>query len=251
MKLRIYILLIGFYGISFIGKADPTSYSQEVLITAESEHYIVNHYHNWTTDTEKELWEMISTDQNPFTENNNYAYIELIDKNTCKVIFKKPSTALTQIKISQNEKHIVGISNIMVWNPYQLIIYDINGTLVKKRNFSSEEAKMNASQYDKFSIQFPKQCEELTEYTYSKNDFVYIDFLRMGMPKELGEAWDFLFQYLSPNHLTPNMWETTTNYIYWFDEENPEIRLNYINEKLTTMNINDPKKKRIEISIRE
>ena len=42
---------------------------------------------------------------------------ELLNKKSGKVIFKKPSTALTKIVISENEKHIIGILDIMVWNP--------------------------------------------------------------------------------------------------------------------------------------
>jgi len=251
MKPLSYILILGFLATSMVVKADPTSYSGKVLITSESENFIINHYHNWTSDTRDELHEMISTDQNPFTENNNYAYIELLDKTTCKILYRKPSTALTKISISENEKHIIGISNIMVWNPYQLIIYDINGELIKKRNFSREEAKLTSSEYDKFSIMFPNQCEELVEFSYFENRFVYIDFLRMGMPKKLGDAWSFLYEYISENHLTGNIWETTTNYVYWFNEENPEMKLNYKNDRLISISINDPENQRINIDIRE
>ncbi|MEO9954461.1 hypothetical protein [Nonlabens sp.] len=245
------IILLVFLASSLIAKADPFAYNGKVLITTESKNFIANHYHNWTSDTKVELYEMISTDQNPFDENNNYGYIELIEKKTGKVIFKKPSTALTKITISENEKHIVGISNIIVWNPYQLVVYDINGILVKKRNFSSEESKLTLTQYDEFSIEFPKECEDLTDFTYFKDGFVYIDFLRKNMPKKLGKAWGYLYDYIAPNHLTPNIWETTTNYVYWFSEENPEINLNYNNENLISIEINDPENKQIKIDIRE
>ena len=251
MKPVTNILLLTFLAISMAVKADPLAYNEKVLITTESKNFIVKHYHNWTDDTKDELYEMITTDQNPFTYKNNYGYIELLDKKTGKLIFKKPSTALTQIIISENEKHIIGISNIMIWNPYQLIIYDNNGALIKKRNFSSKESKLTSSEYDKFSTEFPKQCEDLVEFTYFDDGFVYIDFLRMNMPKKLGKAWDFLIDYTAPNHLTPNISETTTNDVYWFSEKNPEINMIYNNERLISININDPKNKRIEIDIRE
>ncbi len=251
MKPLSNIILLVFLATSLIAKADPFAYNGKVSITAESENFIAKHYHDWTSNTEEELYEMISTDQNPFNEKNNYGYIELLDKKTGKVIFKKPSTALTKIVISENEKHIIGISNIMVWNPYQLVVYDINGMLIKKRNFSSEESKLTLTQYDEFSIEFPKECEDLTDFTYFKDDFVYIDFLRMNMPKKLGKAWDYLIDYTAPNHLTPNIWETTTNYVYWFSEKNPEIKLNYNNENLISIKINDPKNKQVEIDISE
>jgi len=251
MKLPQYILVIGFLTSFLVAKAEPTSYSGKILITAESENFIAKHYHNWTSDTEEELYEMISTDQNPFNEKNNYAYIELIDKRTGKTIFKKPSTALTQIEISKNEKHIVGISNIMVWNPYQLVIYDTNGKLIKKRNFSSEEAKLTLTEYDKFAVNYHTECEKLTEFTYYQNDNVYIDFLRTGMPTELGDAWDYLMDFIVPNHLTSNIWETTTNYVQWFHEEDPKMELNYENERLKSIAINDTQNKRFKINIIE
>jgi len=251
MKPVTNILLLAFLTISVVAKADSFAYNGKVLITEESENFIVKHYHNWTGETKDELYEMISTDQNPFTEKNNYGYIELLDKKTGKSIFKKPSTALTQIIISNNEKHIIGISNIMVWNPFQLVIYDTNGKLIKKRNFSSEESKLTSSEYDEFSTKFPKQCGDLVEYTYFKNGFVYIDFLRMNMPTKLGNAWDFLMDYRASNHLTPNISETTTNFVFWFSEKKPEIILDYNNERLISISINDPENKQFKIPIRE
>jgi hypothetical protein len=93
------IILLVFLATSLIVKADPFAYSGKVSITVESKNFIAKHYHDWTSNTKEELYEMISTDQNPFNEKNNYGYIELFDKKTGKVIFKKPSTALTKIVI--------------------------------------------------------------------------------------------------------------------------------------------------------
>ena len=117
MKTLSNIILLVFLATSLIAKADPFSYRGKVSITAESENFIAKHYHDWTSNTKETLYEMISTDQNPFNEKNNYGYVELLNKKSGKVIFKKPSTALTKIVISENEKHIIGILDIMVWNP--------------------------------------------------------------------------------------------------------------------------------------
>ena len=131
MKIRILSLLF-FLAITNIVLADGVGYADSLRLKVESKHFIVIHFHDWTNSTRNARYKMISTDQNPFTATNNYAYILCIDKRTGKTIFKKPCSALTKIVISPDEKYILGISKIMLWNPYQLVIFSITGDLIKK-----------------------------------------------------------------------------------------------------------------------
>jgi hypothetical protein len=196
---------------------------------------------------------MISTDQNPFTPDNNYAFIECIDKATGNVLFKKPCTALTKIEISEDENYIVGISNIMLWNPYQLVVFSIQGELIKKRHISFLEAKLDSTQTIDFKKKYPKMYSLLKadNRIYKTDNFYYIDFLSMNMPKKLGKAWHYLFNYSSSNHLSANFSETVTNWVYWYFESNPDIKINYQDEKLYSISLLDPKQERIEIKIIE
>ena len=61
-------------------------------------------------------------DIEPFAAENNYSYLLLREKATGTVVFRRPVPALTYIWISSDAKYVVGISKIMIWNPYQLVV---------------------------------------------------------------------------------------------------------------------------------
>jgi hypothetical protein len=60
---------------------------------------------------------MISTTKNPFTADNDYSCLRLRDKATGAELFRRPVPALTHIWISPDSKYVVGISDVMLWNP--------------------------------------------------------------------------------------------------------------------------------------
>ena len=154
MKLHFLIILIicPFYAFS-----DEFAYSEKMHMQIESENYIVIHAHDWSDFTLNERTEMFfSEKQDPFDDKNNYGYIECINKKDNQIIFHIPSPALTQLFISPDEKYIAGISNIMLYNPYQLVVLDINGDIIKRRHISSEEVKLNNSDFIYFRNKFSK-----------------------------------------------------------------------------------------------
>jgi hypothetical protein len=232
--------------------ADSIGYHDSLRIKTESKHFIVIHFHDWTKQTKNARYKMITNDQNPFGGENNYAYIQCIDKATGKLIFKKPCPAMTDIKISDDEKYIIGISKIMLDNPYQLVVFSANGALVKKRHITSHEAKLSSKELMIFKKEFPNQYNLLSSrgMIYFENNY-YVDYISMNMPIVLGKAWDYLGNYFVNNHLSNNFSETVTNYVYWFYEKNPDIKFNYNNGSLFTISLLDSKQQRIEIKIKE
>lgn len=233
--------------------ADPFGYSGTLKLKIESKNYIVIHHHDWTSKTEKERHRMMTLDQNPFNKRNNYAFVECIDKKTGKTIFKKPSNALTSIYISADEKYIIGISKIKLDNPYQLVIFSTRGELIKKRHIASEEAKLNQKEFNLFKKNFQKEHDYLTSLKriYNLDGYFYVDFLSMGMPGKLGDAWSFLYKYVSHNHLSKNFSESVTNWVYWYNEKNSKIKFVYVSKQLIAIEIQDPKNKYIRIKIEE
>ncbi|MFZ6800535.1 hypothetical protein [Undibacterium sp. Di24W] len=75
---------------------------------------------------------MISTDKNPFSSLNTYSYIQVSDKKSGNILFKSPVPALTVIWATPDSNYIVGISNIKVWNPYHLVVFNKKGELLYK-----------------------------------------------------------------------------------------------------------------------
>ena len=233
--------------------ADMIGYSDSLRIRLESKNLIVIHYHNWTDATRDARYKMISTDQDPFTAANRYAYIACFDRKTGKLIFKKPCPALTRIEISKDEKYILGISKIMLWNPYQLVVFSCKGELIKKRHIDSEEAKLTKTQFFDFKNKYPQQYSFLNfnNRIFVQKGFYFVGNFSMNMPSRLGKAWDYLSKYASKNHLSENFSETVTNWVYWFYETEPLIAFNYEKTELVSISLLDPKKGRVEIKINE
>jgi hypothetical protein len=233
---------------------DGTAYSDKKNIRIESKNYYVVHSHNWSDETKDERQKMITKENQNIFENNNYAYIEVYNKNTNEKIIHVPSPALTNIFISEDEQYILGISKIMIYNPYQLIIMNIKGEIIKIRHIAPEEAKMDKNEFSNFSNNFPDAFQYLqsNKRIYKINSYYFIDFLSMNMPVFLGdEAFRFLLKYVTANHLSNNISSSVTNWIFWFNENNPNVRFNYKDNELYSINILDPKNIVIEILILE
>lgn len=113
--------------------SDFSGYAEIKKIEFETSDIRVVHWHDWSTQKNRDArWKMISTDKNPFSESNTYAYIQVFDKKSGNQLFKSPVPALTVIWASPDSNYIVGISNIKVWNPYQLVVFNKNGELLYK-----------------------------------------------------------------------------------------------------------------------
>jgi hypothetical protein len=52
-------------------------------------------------------------------------------------LFRRPVPALTHIWISPDSAYVVGISNVMLWNPYQLVAFCRSGDRLLERNMEA------------------------------------------------------------------------------------------------------------------
>ncbi len=132
------------------GFADRVGYSEVFDCRAESSLLSVTHHHDWSIKTRDARWKMISTDENPFTEANTYSYIRVLDRISGKVLFQSPTPALRFLWISQDSKYIVGVSNIKLWNPIQVVVFNLAGNCVFKKQVlasSFEGASSSVSNY--------------------------------------------------------------------------------------------------------
>jgi len=249
MKFSTLILI--FLTVNNLAFADYASYSDSLRLKIETKNYIIVHFHNWTQETKEQRYKMISSNQDPFNIENNYAYIECIDKRTGKSLFKRPSSALTKIQASEDEKFIVCLSNIKIDNPFQFLIYTINGDLIEKRHISSQEAKFSKQELNSFMQNYPSQYEQLRALNRIRKlkNYIYIDFNSLSMPKKLGLAWNQLYQHIAGNHLSDNFSETITNWVYWFYEAGPNIKFIYKKKKLYCIELLDTKMGTMKINV--
>jgi len=233
---------------------DSAAYSGKKNIRIESKNYYITHFHNWSKETSNERYKMITEANQNIFENNNYAYIEVFNKETNEKIIRVPSPALTNLFISDDEQYIVGVSNIMIDNPYQLIVIKIGGEVIKIRHIAAMEARMNENESNDFKNNFPGAFQYLQskKRVYKIASYYFIDFYSLGMPAFLGnEAFSYLLKYTAANHLSNNISSSVTNWIFWFNEKNPNVRFNYRDNELYSINLPDEKNEMMEILIHE
>jgi hypothetical protein len=120
---------------SQIARADRSGYNKVVDLSTESSTIRVEHHHDWRVATTDSRWQMtVSDPAYPFLAENHDAYLRVLDKATGAELFKRPGPALSYLWISPDSKYIVGLSNIMLRNPYQLVVYNRAGDRLLEKN---------------------------------------------------------------------------------------------------------------------
>jgi hypothetical protein len=227
---------------------DRVGYAEVKNLEISNDRLIVRHHHDWSDSTRARRYEMISGHQDPFRLDNNYAYLECIDRSTSAVRFKIPTPALTYLWISPDSRYIVGLSKIQLWNPYQLVVFDSTGNLLFKEHITPEGACFAKAELEYFANKYPGLRAMLAERAIYYRDSVYIDFEFMGAPDLCGDsAWRTLYERECPSPYSGNFSETVTNWVYWYDETNPGIECVEARGKITAVSLRDNAGKRISI----
>ncbi|MES2661494.1 MAG: hypothetical protein V4689_22940 [Verrucomicrobiota bacterium] len=203
-----------------IADSGPYSGHHEVLATNGS--LTVRHTHDWNWQKVDVLIPDSSHNEKIFTSANDFASTEFRDGS--KVLFKSPSPALTHVWISPDGQFVVGLSDVMLRNPYQLVIWRKDGSLLHREHISAEVAKLTLEQRKDFALKFPDAEKLLTSRYLSQRGVLYLDF--SGVYNEIGKAaWKFLDSHRSPHPYSDDFTESVTNSVYWFDPKKPDIGL--------------------------
>jgi len=251
---RLVISLLLFLFIHLVSslnvRADSSGYSAKKVFIVRNEKIIVIHRHDWSHSSSQKRNEMFLGDQNPFTDENNYSWLECVDVYTNRVLFTRPVPALTYLYVSPDLRYIVGLSNIKLDNPVQFVVFNTLGDLQYFISVSPIESKLNREEYIIFEKKFPKDAIKLKNLRRIQEigDLVFIN---LGtMPPLSRKAWLYLFKWNVRSHLSKNFSESVTNFIDWYKEPDPEIQLKYENEKLAAVSLLDPAGERFEIKIK-
>ena len=105
--------------------ADAVGYRAIVNLREQTDVVVAEHHHDWSRATEAARFKMITTTRDPFTQENTYSYLRLLDRASGRELFKKPVPALTHLWISPDSRFVVGVSNVKLWNPYQIVVFDL------------------------------------------------------------------------------------------------------------------------------
>jgi hypothetical protein len=117
--------------------ADAVGYSAIVNLREQTDVVVAEHHHDWSRATEDARFKMISTTKDPFTQENTYSYLRLLDRASGRELFKKPVPALTHLWISPDSRFVVGLSNVKLWNPYQVVVFDRSGRRLFEKSITA------------------------------------------------------------------------------------------------------------------
>jgi len=222
-----HLTFLLFFAFVFCGRltADFTAYNAKSTISAVSSNFGVVHMHDWSSEKIPALFSDLANHEAFLTDANDFSFIQLFDANQ-KSVFLKPSPALTVIWISPDSKFIVGLSNIMLNNPYQLMIWRIDGTLVYKKHISPSVAKISPKDLEEFYQKYPAAKAIFRDRYMMRSGVGYLDYDIVGVSNVIGnEAWHYLDDRDTPNPYSDDFWSSATNQINWFDDKNPDLAI--------------------------
>ncbi|MEO7548161.1 MAG: hypothetical protein ABIT82_07040 [Ramlibacter sp.] len=118
-------------------RADAVGYAAVYDCKAETDLIIAHHHHDWSAATRAARWKMISTDKDPFSPQNSYSFLRVTDRRTKVQKFQVPVPALAYLWISADSRFVVGVSDIKLWNPVQLVVFNSEGVLLLAKRVDS------------------------------------------------------------------------------------------------------------------
>ena len=203
------------------------SSADSVRIYLESENYRIIHQYNWSSSTHEKRWDMINNNQDPFTKDNDYAYMLITNKASGDTVFKMPCGAYTKLLLTKDEKYIVCLSTISTTNPHQIVVMSIKGDIIYKKGFTLYYIALEKADLDTFKAKFP---DEFKRYD-SLNRIVKCDGLYNIDNFNVYKISDNALEYLRAKNIQKQT--TDCNPTFWahhghyenFNKVNPVIDL--------------------------
>jgi len=221
-----FLILVLFSNLCF---ADAAAYAGRHEIAIDGLNGSLRHVHRWNNPENRKLFFDFQNHEKIFSTQNSFSYVEYIDRYTEKVLFHYPSPAYTKLW-SYYDDIFVGMSHIKAYNPYQLVVWKRDGTVLYKAHFSDTVAEFSTDKLAEFKEKFPQVYQFLRTFFFEYKGKTYCDFMYLGIPNEIGkESWQFLYDLRKPHPFVPSM-ETVTNWIFWYGDQQPEMAR--INDKL-------------------
>src|SRR5678809_497659 len=120
---------------------DIVGYAGKHSVSITNDHYVVNHTHDWSSRKLYKLYSDPSHHERFFTEANDFSKITVVDRTSGREIFSSPAPAFTYLWLSADSRYLVCLSQVMLSNPYQLVVWDLKTkTLLWKEHISSSVA---------------------------------------------------------------------------------------------------------------
>lgn len=174
--------------------------------------------------------------------------VELLDSGG-KVLFHAPSPDLNYLWISPDSEYLVGLSSVKLNNPYQLMVWRRDGTLLHSEHISASVVRLSPEQRREFEQKFPEAERVLQQRYFTYNGATYLDLATLGSPHEIGrDAFEYLLALLVTHPYSNDFSESVTNWVYWFDEKNPDPKIVTVGGKLV-LQLRSPSGRQMEIPL--
>ncbi len=239
-RTTIAVLLLTLMASMQSARADVVAYQGIVDLRAQGHDFTVLHHHDWSQSTQANRAAMMKTHQDPFRDENNYGYIAWYTLDR-QLIRRVPSPALTWLGVSSDSRYVIGLSKVMLDNPYQLVVYSRAGELLIKRHIAPELACLTPARYQELLRSHARQFEVLRERVWTSGGVVYVDYLTMGMPERIGKLWRVLYPHTCRSPWSPNFSQSVTNWVFWYHEADPTPEVVEVEGKPFALQFKDPK----------
>jgi hypothetical protein len=212
--------------------ADAVGYRGVREVTATRDGLTFRHRHDWSSPKVAPLFLDLSHHDKFLSMDNDFSFVELLQGD--RLLFHSPAPALTYLWIAPEAQLFVGLSDIMLYNPYQLMVWRRDGSVLHHEHISSDVAKLSVAQQQDFTLRFPKAAQFLSDRYFTYDGATYLDFSILGVPNAIGDdAWSFLAGFRTRHPYSADFKESVTNEIQWFDAARPEISLEQSGGRVT------------------
>lgn len=213
--------------------ADRAAYGGSRDIVAHGATITVRHRHDWSRIPVKDDgWILRYSAATPFGVDEKISSLEFYSSQGA-LVARAPSPPLTYLKISADDKYVIGLSDIKHLNDTQLVVFSPTGELLLRRQISAHVYCFDVAGYEALKRKHREAFSQLDKrpplphgsYGWREGDRVYLD-IKGGIAEPYWSAlWDDLYPAMCHSPLSPNFGESVTNWIHWYSDTDPRPRV--------------------------
>lgn len=205
----------------------PTTHTYIAPVSSAEGYYPVCRYKEGTLFLAPlgEVCRLMDPEKSPTDTFNPGSKIALYKEGKIR-IWARDCPLLTQVWISDDSRYIVGLSSIKFFNPIQLVVYDREGNLLHAQSMFAQGARFTPEELQENPLGFLASSAGRLEH----EGFVYLNILGSSLRSEEPMQSD-IEQRTVQNPLSSSFAETPNNYVYWFDQEDPQLSIREVEGK--------------------
>lgn len=228
--------------------ADRAAYGGTRDLVARGVTITVRHHHDWSRIPIKDgAWVLHYTPATPFGVDEEISRVEVLSQGA--LVARTSSPPITYLQISDDDKYVIGLSNIKHMNDTQLVVFSSTGELLLKRGISAHLYCLDVAEYRSLRRKHRQAFDQLNRNAqltrdstgWREGDRVYLD-IRGDVDEPYWPALsNDLSAALCESPLSANFSESTTNWIHWYSDTNPQPRVVEREGRPFEVRLRDPK----------